>query len=397
MKILVLSHMYPSTFNEMRGIFVHELVKELVRQSCKVKVVSPVPRTSFPVNRLSSKWKAYSQIPLQSNLDGIEVYYPRYLAFPRAMFFASSGRRMYRGIKELIDKMYREFPFDLMHAHVALPDGYAAMMVNRWYDKPLVVTVHGQDLQVTLFRNDRCKRALARVFKKADKVISVSTKLKNIAKENLGFSEKISVINNGINSKELIGGKSSLASDYVDYRTILSASNLVSSKGIDLNLKAIAKLVKKYSNLRYVVIGDGPEINSLKKLTSRLNLKNNVEFLGRLPREKVMDYMSAASVFSLPSWREGFGVVYLEAMAHGKPVIGCAGEGIEDIIENGTTGLLVKTKDLDSLFEALDFLFSNPEESKAIGERAKKHVLENYTLQKNAEKTLEIYDELLKV
>ncbi len=389
--------MYPSTFNEMRGIFVHELVKELVRQSCKVKVVSPVPRTSFPVNRLSSKWKAYSQIPLQSNLDGIEVYYPRYLAFPRAMFFASSGRRMYRGIKELIDKMYREFPFDLMHAHVALPDGYAAMMVNRWYGKPLVVTVHGQDLQVTLFRNDRCKRALARVFKKADKVISVSTKLKNIAKENLGFSEKISVINNGINSKELIGGKSSLASDYVDYRTILSASNLVSSKGIDLNLKAIAKLVKKYSNLRYVVIGDGPEINSLKKLTSRLNLKNNVEFLGRLPREKVMDYMSAASVFSLPSWREGFGVVYLEAMAHGKPVIGCAGEGIEDIIENGTTGLLVKTKDLDSLFEALDFLFSHPEESKAIGERARKHVLENYTWQKNAERTLEIYDELLKV
>jgi len=284
-----------------------------------------------------------------------------------------------------------------MHAHVALPDGYAAMLVNRWYSKPLVVTVHGQDLQVTLHRNTRCKRALARVFKKADKVITVSTKLKNIAEENLGFSEKTIVINNGINTEKLVGGESSLASDYVDYKTILSVSNLVASKGIDLNLKAISKLVKKHSNLRYVVIGDGPEINNLKKLTSRLNLKNNVEFLGRLPQEKVMDYMAATSVFSLPSWREGFGVVYLEAMAHGKPVIGCAGEGIEDIIENGTTGLLVRTKDLDSLFEALDFLFTHPEEGEAMGKRARKHVLENYTWQKNAEKTLEIYNELLKV
>ena len=387
--------MYPSTFNEMWGIFVHEHVKELVRQSCKVKVVSPVSWTSFPLSRLSAKWKAYSQIPLQSNQDGIEVYYPRYLAFPRATFFASSGGRMYRGIKGLIDKIYHEFPFDLMHAHVALPDGYAAMLVNRWYGKPLVVTVHGQDLQVALYRNVRCKRALTTVFKKADKIITVSTKLKNIAEENLGFSEKIIVINNGINTKKLVVGENSLASDYVDYKTILSVSNLVASKGIDLNLKAISKLVKKYSNLRYVVIGDGPEINNLKKLTSRLNLKNNVEFLGRLPQEKVMDYMAAASVFSLPSWREGFGVVYLEAMAHGKPVIGCAGEGIEDIIENGTTGMLVRTKDLDSLFEALDFLLSHPEEGEAMGERARKHVLENYAWQKNAEKTLEIYNELL--
>ena len=82
-------------------------------------------------------------------------------------------------------------------------------------------------------------------------------------------------------------------------------------------------------------------------------------------------------------------------MAHGKPVIGCIGEGIEDVIENGTTGLLVRTKDLDSLFEAIDFLLSNPEEGKAMGERARKHVLENYTWQKNAKKILEIYRELM--
>jgi len=100
-------------------------------------------------------------------------------------------------------------------------------------------------------------------------------------------------------------------------------------------------------------------------------------------------------IFSLLSWREGFGVVYLEAMAHGKPVIGCQGEGIEDVIAHGKNGLLVKPRDIDSLVEALDFLLSHPEEAKAMGERARKLVLENYTWEKNAEKTIKVYKEVL--
>jgi len=387
--------MYPSTVKEISGIFVHEQAIELVKHGCEIKIISPVPWVPFPINWMNAKWKAYSQIPSRTIIDGIDIYYPRYLAFPRAMFFASSGRRMYRGIKRLVDKIYHEFPFDLIHAHVVLPNGYAAMLVNKRYNKSLVVTIHGQDLQVTFYKNIKCERALARVFKKSDKIITVSTKLKNMARENFGFSEKIIMLNNGVNTKKLVVGKSNLASNYVDYKIILSVSNLIASKGVDLNLKAISRLVKKHSNLKYVVIGDGPEINNLKKLTFQLNLENNVEFLGGSPHDKVMDYMAIANVFSLPSWREGFGIVYLEAMAHGKPVIGCIGEGIEDIIENGTTGLLVKAKDLDSLFEAIDFLLSNPEECKTMGERARELVLKNYTWQKNAEKILEIYHELI--
>jgi glycosyltransferase involved in cell wall biosynthesis len=282
-----------------------------------------------------------------------------------------------------------------VHAHVALPDGFAAMMLKEEYDKPMVITIHGQDLQVTLYKNPRCKRALIKVFERADKVIVVSTKLKRIAQAELGYAEKIVVINNGIDPEKL-SVENYLSFSNTDYRTILSVSNLVASKGIDLNLIAVSKLIEKHPNLKYIVIGDGSEMKRLIRLASNLGLTNHVKFLGRQPHNIVMTYMVATDIFSLPSWQEGFGVVYLEAMAHGKPIIACQGEGIGDVVTDGETGLLVKPQDVDSLVEALDFLLSYPDEAKAMGERARKLVLENYTWEKNAEKTVEIYSKVLK-
>lgn len=397
MKILNISHMYPSTFNEVAGVFVHEQVNALVKQGCEVKVISPVPWAPFPINRLSAKWKAYSQIPFQSNWDGIDVYHPRYLVFPGAVLFASSGQRMYRGIARLADGIHRGFPFDLIHAHVALPDGFAGMRLKEEYHKPLIVTIHGQDLQVTLHRNARCKKALMKVFAQADRIIVVSTKLKGIAQAEFGHKEKVIVINNGIDPEKLRSGADGLTFSHSERETILSVSNLVASKGIDLNLIAISKLVQKHPGLKYVVIGDGLEMENLVKLAANSGLTDRAEFLGRLPHKEVLEYIAMADIFSLPSWREGFGVVYLEAMAHGKPVIACRGEGIEDVVTNGETGLLAKPRDVDTLVEAIDFLLSNPEKAKAMGERARKLVLENYTWEKNAEKTIKVYKEVLNV
>ena len=114
-----------------------------------------------------------------------------------------------------------------------------------------------------------------------------------------------------------------------------------------------------------------------------------------LSHDDVLKYMSEADIFSLPSWNEAFGVVYIEAMACGKPVIGCEGEGLEDFVRNFETGLLVKPKDVNSLAEAMDFLLSNPDKAKEIGKRGQKLVLDNYTWEKNAEKTIRVYQEVL--
>lgn len=396
MKILVISHMYPSTFNEIGGIFVHEQVKALVSKGVEVQVISPVPWTPFPINYLSSKWENYSTIPVRRVYEGINIWYPRYVTFPRAWFFASSGQRMYLGIKELVVKIYREFQFDLIHAHVALPDGFAALKLKQIYRKAVVVNIHGQDLYVTININKSCKIALFNVFKKADRIILVSKKLKEISDNNVGFASKSTVISNGVAVNNILKEKNiMLGESTLDYRVILSVSYLITRKAIDFNLKAIAQLINKYPNLKYLIIGDGPEMRHLKELSSNLRINKHVEFFGQLPHEKVLAYMAKADIFSLPSWDEAFGVVYIEAMAHGKPVIGCQGEGIEDFVEHGKTGLLVRPKDADDLVKAMDCLLSNPDEARAMGKRARKLVLENYTWEKNAERTIEVYREVL--
>lgn len=397
MKVLVISHMYPSTYNEVAGIFVHEQVKALVAKGVEIQVVSPIPWTPFPINYLSSKWKKYSEVTKREIREGINVWYPRYLTFPRSWFFASSGQRMYLGIKNVVSKIYKEFQFDLIHAQVALPDGFASMKIKHIYQKPLIVTIHGQDLYVTFYRNKSCKIALFNVFKKADRIILVSKKLKEISDNNVGFANKSTVISNGVavNNNMLKEKNIILGENNLDSRIILSVSYLITRKAIDFNLKAIAQLINKYPNLKYLIIGDGPEMRHLKELSNNLKINEHVKFLGQLSHENVLAYMAKADIFSLPSWDEAFGVVYIEAMAQGKPVIGCQGEGIEDFVEHGKTGLLVKPKDVDSLVKAMDYLLSNPNEARAMGQRARKLVLENYTWEKNAERTIEVYREVL--
>jgi len=396
MKVLVISHMYPSSFNEVAGIFVHEQVQALMAKGVEIRVVSPTPWAPFPIKYLRGKWRRLSQIPHQASWDGVQVWYPRYLAFPRAWFFATSGKRMYRGIKELIEGIYQEFPFDLIHAHVALPDGYAGALICRDLGLPLVVTIHGQDLQHTVYRGSQCREALSYALAGANRVIVVSQKLKRLMEYFFpSEKEKVVIVPNGIDPEKINQAMVTFCLKREKGPLIVSVSNLVKTKGVDLNLQAIHRLRHKYPTLRYLVVGDGPEFLALKKLTRQLHLEEHVQFVGRVPHQQALQYIASCDVFSLPSWSEGFGIVYLEAMACGKPVVGCKGEGVEDFVEHGITGLLVEPKSVVSLVEALDFLLSFPDKAKAMGERARGVVLANYTWEKNAEKTIAVYREVL--
>jgi len=396
MKILIISHMYPSTFNEVNGIFVHQQVAELRRQGCEVKVISPVPRTPFPINYISKKWKKYSEIPQKMVWEGIEVYYPRFLSFPKALFFAPSGSRMYKGTKDTVAGIYKDFKFDIIHSHVALPDGYCGMLVAKEYKKPLIITIHGQDFQHTIFRNKKCKDSIEKTINSSKKTVVVSSKLKKTGENLLKINkEKIAVVPNGINPEDIFIGKSILLKKYKERKIILSVSHLKKSKGIELNLKAINELKSKYKNLFYIIIGSGEKRKELEIFSKELDIQENVEFIGETPHKKVMEHMSICDIFSLPSYREGFGLVYLEAMANGKPAIACQGEGIDGIIKDRETGILVKPKDVDSLVKAMDYLLGNPDEARAIGKRARKLVLKNYSWEKSAEKIMKVYQEVL--
>jgi glycosyltransferase involved in cell wall biosynthesis len=305
----------------------------------------------------------------------------------------SSGIRLYHGIRKTVQRIYEDSPFDLIHAHMTLPDGFAGMLLARDFDMPLVVTLQATDLDITAKRNARCSGALRSVFGAAARIISPSPRLSGTMHDQFGI--ETTTIGYGVDASDIHTGHSNLEKKYADRRVLLSASRLIQTKGIELNLLSLGKLVEQHGELTYVILGDGPARRELEQLARALHLDDHVEFRGQLPHRQVMEYMSICDVFSMPSWQETFGLVYIEAMAHAKPVIGVQGQGVDGIVEHGKTGLLVKPRDVDSLVEALDFLLSHPEESGVMGERARKLVLENYTWEKNAEKTIEVYREVL--
>ncbi len=394
MKILIVSFLYPSIEDEVFGIFVHQHVKALRDLGIEVKVVSPVPFVPFPFSRVNNKWRAYAHTPRKDIIDGIEVDYPRFLSFPKGHFYEYKGYLMYKGIKQTLEHELKTGHYDIIHVHRAFPDGFATMLASKKHGKPLVITLHGMNMTSTIYKSKKCKESIAKVFSYADRVVTNSTKLRDIAVREIGYADKIAVIPNGIDETEICKG-SAIFSLPEDARIILSVSHLIFQKGISINLKAFSKLLTKYPNLFYIIIGEGPEERQIKRLIEDLGIEDHVIFLGKKPHAEVLRYMAGCEIFSMPSWDEGFGVVYLEAMAHGKPVIGGQGEGIEDVIDHKKDGLLVKTQDADSLAEALDYLLRNPERAREIGENGRKKVLGNYTWKRNAELYIEIYKSIL--
>ena len=162
MNILVISSLYPSESNPLSGIFVHSQVQELINQGHQVKVIAPVPLVPFPLPLFSRKWERFHDTPGYGLVNEVEVHYPRYLSLPRSWLFEKSGEWMHAGMKKLVSEIIRDFPFDLIHAHVALPAGYAAMKVAEDLQVPFLVTIHGSDLQKTVDINQDCKEALLR-------------------------------------------------------------------------------------------------------------------------------------------------------------------------------------------------------------------------------------------
>lgn len=393
MKVLEISHMYPLFYDLNNGIAIHKQIKKIKDKGCEILVISPIPWTPFPVKYISNKWKLYSEVPTHKIIEDIEIFYPRYLVFPKAYFLASSGIRMYHGIKKIIEKLWHIFPFDIIHAHMALPDGYAGMLLSKDYNKPLIITFQATDLDITAKHNNNCLQSLKKVFMTADKIISPSPRLNKQLFDQ--FKIKSNTIVYGIDPKNIFIGDSNIKFKYKDNFILLSVSRLIKTKGIVLNIYALKELVKCYKRIIYLIVGDGPQGQYLKDLVLNLGLEKNVKFIGQLPNKNVMEYMSICDLFILPSWQETLGLVYLEAMAHGKPVVGVKGQGIDGIVEHKRNGMLVEPQDINSLVEVIAYLIDHSQEAKKMGERAKKLVFENYTWEENTEKTIKIYKEAL--
>lgn len=261
-------------------------------------------------------------------------------------------RAVIRLAKKYCDRYGRP---DIIHANWALHAGYAARAISRELNVPYVILEHNSAVDRNALSHwERKQTSLA--YRDAAGVAAVSTSLARRVGR-LARRAQVEVIPNVIRPDRF--SITSRPHRGAIYR-FLSVCHLQYGKGVDLLLTAFAEAFSDHADVELVVGGDGALRKSLEELAGRLGIAGRVKFLGRISIEEVSRAMQSADAFVLASRHETFGVVLIEAMATGLPVIATACGGPEDIIEV-ETGHLVPVEDVAALSRAMDEMYCNRE------------------------------------
>ena len=260
---------------------------------------------------------------------------------------------------------------DLLHCQ-----GFLSSFLGFWLSKltgvPYLATVQRLEGRGNSIKNY--------VYKNATLCIGASRAIGEYFEE-IGC-KNIKVIPNGIDP----GKFENLTKKPHDGFVIITVARLEKVKGTEYLIGAFARL-SLLGRLSLVIIGDGSERKNLENLVKKLNLEERVEFLGEIPNERIPEYLAGADCFVLPSLKEGFGIVVLEAMAAGVPVVASKVGGIMDIIEDGKTGLLVEPGNSEDIAKAIREAHS--------GRKFFKADLEKYNWQNIAERVFKIYENII--
>lgn len=236
--------------------------------------------------------------------------------------------------------------------------------------------------------------------KRADKLIAVSNYTARSVIEEYGIQPtKISVIPNAVDinifNPDIDGTEFRKKLNIGSEKVILFVGRLDFQKGIEYLISAFSKIILDFPEVKLIVVGDGPLKNHVRAVISKYNLSGSIFLLGRVDVKDLPDIYAACDLFVVPSLMEGFGIVYLEAMACGKACIGTNIGGVEDVIADGRTGLLVPPADPKSIYLAIKSLLSDEDTLMRFGKEGRKRVLENFTWEKVAAQTLDVYKKSL--
>lgn len=241
---------------------------------------------------------------------------------------------------------------DVIHAHVSFLAGVAATRLGKKFNIPVVITEHSSLVLTGKLTNKRVD-FLSEALENSDKFICVSSSLKEAVKRLTKTDKPIEIIPNLVNP--IFNFEQN---DNNEQFSFISIGNLIKSKRFDLTLRAFAKIYNQNNEVKLVIIGDGILKKDLEQLAFNLGVSEAVCFKGRLSREDVSQELKKSNVFILPSDFETFGVVYIEALACGCPIIATKNGGANYIVQE-SNGLLIDVNNEQQLFEAMIRMFND--------------------------------------
>jgi len=346
---------------------------------------------------------AFDELPATESRNGVEIHRLPVLGRGRrntaSMFSMLSYDPMARraGVK-----LSRQQKFDVMLTFFAIPTGPAGDYVHRKSGIPNVLFLLGGDVydpskSLSPHKTPILRNAVERVINRADHVFAGSKDTCNSALEHYDVTRDIEVVPLSIEPFDIPANvdrkKLGLVDDDI---VIVTVGRVVSRKNVDALIDSVTRLKGPDGHnerVKLIVIGDGPERSRLMDLVNDQQRQSQIQLVGNIDNESKHEYLACADIYASTSIHEGFGLVFLEGMHAGLPIVCYDNGGQTDFVIDGENGFVAKLNDIDRFTQALDELIADP----ALRERMRMRNLEDvkrYYVSTTCERYLEVLQEL---
>ena len=364
------------------------MVKELAKKGLKQEVFVPVRKKELQgVNALD-----------QNRYPSVNYYFPHMIKKHHRYFYFQKIRKQQRVLEE---QVLKKESVDLIHAHTIFSDGGTAYRIHKKHDIPYVVSVRGTDINRFYKKALHLRPFMYKILQEAKAVVFISHAYQNYLLSMLppkvaeGLKEKALVIPNGIEGHWLEEGppEASLEEENgekeLHHPTWLFIGVLNENKNVGSILKALAAFTLRGENMNLKIIGSGPLEEDLKKQVKSLNLEDRVTFYGYVTDpEKIRRIMATSDLFIMASYRETFGLVYVEALSQGLPILYSKDRGFDGFYHEGEVGYSVDPEDPKTIEAGVEKILDNYHRLRRNGKEQAK----DFNWQTIAQKMMEIFE-----
>ena len=382
--VLIIPSWYPLSPSDIGGSFFREQALALKKRGVKVGVISPCVRSLRSAKVFQQPFGLHTDID-----EGIPTF--RYHAINVIPRMEKLFEKMWvmLGMKLFLEyKKVYGLP-DIMHVHSLDRAGFLAYAISKKYNIPYIVTEHSTAFARSLISQSKKKRLLS-VVSFASKQLAVSQPFSELLNSTFPNSNWI-YLPNIVSDKFLLASE---AKDKIDsIFTFINICMLTEKKRVENLIKAFSLLSEKYNDIQLKIGGDGVCRNDLEELAIELNIDNKIKFLGALTRDEVFIQINQADAFVLSSEYETFGVVLIEALALGKPVVATRCGGPESIVTD-EVGVLVEKNSVPALCNGMEMIYTNRENLDA--NKIRTYCQKNFSEDAVTDKLLHIYQNILR-